>query len=368
MAGARIDLLSFGGRVMEPGRTLESYGIGDESMLNLALRIAGGTEESEEEAPSEHNEALFYDPDTDDTASCDSLATYGSSLYDHREARVQEMVDEDFDSQATTLEWGGLFDTDPANEPYDDHGSSDDDDDNDNHDTTEPPAHHGEPSPVTSYQAGVGFAVAGQGLAVQLGETPVLSESTLPVTGYQAGGVDSESDGGESELVCQESRLSLSSSSLRLEPESCEPPSLRRRITIESGEFQVFVKPIAGCTVLLWVHDSMTVLELKDRFRDKIGWWLTLPENIRITLNGHFLNDEYTLAQHGISAQFTLRQVAGIGGGVSDVEMDEFSSSLPSFGDEDMAAAPAAAEGPVEVPPEDSRMEISKENSLLVHF
>ncbi len=135
-------VLSFGGRIMFSARTLESYGIGDESTVHLALRMIGGTEDSEEEAPSEHNEDLFFDDhdyETDDTASQNSIESENSdssTLYNHRAARVREMVDEDFDSQATTLEWGGLFepeedeirpgiDTNPANEPDDDHGSSD---------------------------------------------------------------------------------------------------------------------------------------------------------------------------------------------------------------------------------------------------
>ncbi len=105
--------------------------------------MSGGIPDEEEEVLSEHNEVMFYDTDTDDTASCNSLETDGSSLYNHREARTEELMAEEFDSQATTLRWGDLFepspvsepelhhgiDTDPANEPFDDHGDSRDGDD-----------------------------------------------------------------------------------------------------------------------------------------------------------------------------------------------------------------------------------------------
>ena len=116
-------LLHFGGHILQNDRTLESYGTGDESVVWLSIRIVGGSEE-EEEAQSEHNEALFYgyDSGTDDTASQNSLVSETSTLFNHRRARIMTTVAadndyDDVDSQATALEWGGLFEPENDVEP-----------------------------------------------------------------------------------------------------------------------------------------------------------------------------------------------------------------------------------------------------------
>jgi len=323
-------LLSFGGRILQNDRTIESYGIGDESVVVLGLLIVGGSEE-EEEVPSEHDEALFYDYDsgTDDTASQNSLVSETSTLFNHRRARIMTTVAadndyDDVDSQATTLEWGGLFependdrdfqdynsygfDMEAENEPYDDHGSSDDDN------LPEPSI---QPPLVPPFGRPMGVEL-GFGQVAGASVTSPVPMSLVPPFGRPVAS-ESEGDAGTG-----------------------EPPSQRRRVDVVElvPGFQIFVAPHhVRSPIVLWVDAATTVFEVKCRIVDKLRWWGTAPAGLLVELEGHALENERTIGSYGIVAHTTLRMRGHIGGGGKrgHHEISEDSGNLfPAVGETD---------------------------------
>jgi hypothetical protein len=293
------------------GETEEQF---EEKMEHLRVRfdMDGGvpiapeydTDEEREEAPSVHNEALFYDNDTDDTASQNSLpGSEASTLFNHRRARVlADPIADDVgeeDSQATTLEWGGLFEQDldntqedDANEPHHDHGSSDDE---------HTPAADPNPSPVGFHGGGLGSAAV-QVLSVAaavvepVGVSTALNSTPLPV-GFHGGRFELD-EGADSD----------------------EPPAQRRRIEAEPVDFQIFVKTLSGATVILWVNRDSSIQSVKERLSDKLGWWMTRPGSLSLVFEGMELQNERSISEHGIQEHNLLHHAPILPTGASEKE------------------------------------------------
>jgi hypothetical protein len=235
-------------------------------------------------------EEYYYEEDGDETLSAHSLETDASSLYDHRAARDIDDKWDDFDSQATTLEWGGL-----------DHGIDMDASSDRDIAITAPP----DSIPVVATArsaAGIesedGGGDAGTGSS---GDPVTPNESNPPVaTARSAGVFDSAGDDGvDGEPVPKRCR-------------SMPPPP---------AEFQVFVIGINRQTLIIWVASDTKVSELKCRIVEQLGWWMTEPENVIVELNGHALQNENTLASEGVVEHTTMRMRARIPGGVEYFEM-----------------------------------------------
>ena len=133
-------------------------------------------------------------------------------------------------------------------------------------------------------------------------------------------------------MVCQESRLSLSSSSLRRESESCEPPSQRRRVLPETfSGFQVFFKPLVGASVVLWTFRSDTVAKMKELVSAKTG----VPENdFEFVYEGHQMEDARTALDYNLGSGSTVHLTHRLRGGgkrtYDEMEEDEL---FPAVGE-----------------------------------
>ena len=79
-----------------------------------------------------------------------------------------------------------------------------------------------------------------------------------------------------------------------------EPPSQRRRLDTEGGSFQVFVKTLSGATVILWVTLDSSILSVKERLSDKLGWWMTRPGSLSLVFQGMELQNDRSLISYNI--------------------------------------------------------------------
>ncbi len=91
----------------------------------------------------------------------------------------------------------------------------------------------------------------------------------------------------------------------------------------EGGSFQVFVKTLTGATVILWVTPDSSILSVKERLSDKLGWWMTRPGSLSLVFAGRELENEHLLSDYRIQEGNLLHQApTGAAGAAGDMDED----------------------------------------------
>ncbi|KAH9892929.1 ubiquitin-domain-containing protein [Xylariomycetidae sp. FL2044] len=107
------------------------------------------------------------------------------------------------------------------------------------------------------------------------------------------------------------------------------PATISEPLPPPPGGFMIFVKSLNGSSVLIPVHESDTVDDLKEKIRNKLG---ILPRAQRLIFRGQRLADDAVLGRYGIEKDSTLHLVLTLRGG-GDVsrgtELTQLSTILP---------------------------------------
>ena len=95
-----------------------------------------------------------------------------------------------------------------------------------------------------------------------------------------------------------------------------------------ADSFQIFVRSLASKWMVLWVHPSHTIADVKVQIIDRMGWIFTTPRDVRLVTGVKDLNDERTLSDYNIQEHaclWTLVRVrGGMQGGFDDGEALDF--------------------------------------------
>jgi ubiquitin C len=81
---------------------------------------------------------------------------------------------------------------------------------------------------------------------------------------------------------------------------------------VKDGNMQIYVKTLAGCTIVLSVHSSSTILAVKCKLMEKEGYHY---EQVRLNYSGKELEDMRTLADYNIQRDSTLHLLPRLLGG-----------------------------------------------------
>ena len=281
----RVDAmrLTFGGRELnDDSRLLSDYGLLNESTVQLSIRILGGSESDEEDDDDEQDHEShedFYDGDTDDTASADSLLTDSDgSLHNHRDVRVLARFAaytapspvEDLEvpsSQATTIRY-----VDSPDGEGEEVGS-------------EPACRVGSPSQPDP-------------------------EGQLP---HSTAGPDGAE--GVSEPACRVGPPS--------NPEDPAPESKRRRLARHRAcSFQIFIRSMNNKWLTPWVCGHDTIAEVKAQIITTLGHPTFSPLDIRLVNGIRDLDNERTLSDYNVREHANLWVLPRMRGGMDDSDGD----------------------------------------------
>jgi hypothetical protein len=312
--------LTYAGREMcDDSRRLSEYNVESECTVQLTIRIAGGSEPEEEDDDNMSHED-YYDGDTDDTCSMDSVPTCSDGgMFDHRGVRVLRRFDEYVaispweedeaevpSSQATTLRY--------VLSPDDD----------------------GE-APDPNQSGCVGSGAEPESGPEGEGEADVPDQSGCVGTSAEPD-LDGEGqpDGeGETDVPDQSGCVGTS---VEPEPEGGAAGRKRQRTSQHTpGGFQIFIRSPYASWVVLWVEATDSIADVKRKLLDKLGYVFAGPEDIRLVTGIRDLLDERTLQDYNIGAGDNLWMIKRLrggagGGGMDDSEgdaMQDLSQQIP---------------------------------------
>jgi len=98
-----------------------------------------------------------------------------------------------------------------------------------------------------------------------------------------------------------------------------EPPAHRRRIlpaTFAEQEFQLFVRPFQGDTIMLRVTPTETISAVKYAFIHALGYITLTPRDLRLIHRGMQLEDHRTLSHYNIRQGDTVHSLFRVRGGM----------------------------------------------------
>ena len=271
--------LTFGGRELnDDSRTLSDYGLRDESTVHLSIRIVGGSESEDEDEDEDHgSHEDFYDGDTDDTASADSLPTDSDgSLHNHRDVRVMTR-----------------FAAYTAPSPVED-------------------------LPVPSSQATtLRYVASPDGEGEGGGSEPACRVGSPPKPDPE-GPAESDGEEGVSEPACRVGPPS--------NPEDPAPEPKRRRLTRHrANEYQIFVR-CDSAWLVVWVCALDTVAYTKTQIIDAMQWAGVSPMDLRLVTGIRDLDNERSLSDYNIREHANLwvlpRMRGGANNGLDDSDGD----------------------------------------------
>jgi hypothetical protein len=118
------------------------------------------------------------------------------------------------------------------------------------------------------------------------------------------------------------------------EVELLGPASKRQRLEDpEDTGFQITVKTLSGSTLLLWVENADTILQIKHQIIWLLGWIFSQPRDLILVLGGIQLEDARTLPECGITSGTQLTLVLRLRGGMQNADdvdpFSDFDSSMP---------------------------------------
>jgi hypothetical protein len=132
------------------------------------------------------------------------------------------------------------------------------------------------------------------------------------------------------------------------EVELLGPASKRQRLEDpEDTGFQITVKTLSGSTLLLWVENADTILQIKHQIIWLLGWIFSQPRDLILVLGGIQLEDARTLPECGITSGTQLTLVLRLRGGMDNADdVDPFSDLDTSMPEDTGGAAGSAFDGP----------------------
>jgi hypothetical protein len=289
----------------DDSRRLSEYNVESECTVQLSLRIAGGSETDEEDDDDDNiSHEDFYDGDTDDTCSMDSIITdTDGGMFDHRGVRVRRRFDDYMavsevevpSSQATTLRY------------------------------VLSPIGTGE-APDPDQSGCVGSGAEPESGSDGDGEAGVPDQSGCVGTPAEPDPDDEGQPEGEGETDAPD-QSGCVGASVEPEPEGGAAGGKRQRTTQHTpGGFQIFIRSPYASWVVVWVEATDSIADVKRKLLDKLGYVFAGPGDIRLVTGVRDLLDERTLQDYNIGAGASLWMIkrlrGGAGGGMDDSDGD----------------------------------------------